>query len=125
VWHGSLRTAPGDRVLGDAEWAEAAEQLVAANGLEGCRWVAVRHDDDHVHVAAVMVGSKGDRKGAEHWTPCPLMETDSHLHNINYIDRRGLYAGKAHCALPRRLCSAANCADTMMSPQTMDMDTKR
>jgi hypothetical protein len=41
VWHGSLRAAPGDRVLGDAEWAEAAEQLVAANGLEGCRWVAM------------------------------------------------------------------------------------
>jgi hypothetical protein len=48
VWHGSLRAAPGDRVLGDAQWAEAAEQLISANGLEGCRWVAVRHDDDHV-----------------------------------------------------------------------------
>jgi hypothetical protein len=66
VWHGSLRAAPGDRVLGDAEWAEAAEQLVAANGLEGCRWVAVRHDDDHVHVAAVMVGRDGRREHARH-----------------------------------------------------------
>ncbi|MEX2588487.1 MAG: hypothetical protein WD602_10935 [Actinomycetota bacterium] len=48
VWHGSLRAAPGDRVLGEAEWAAAAQQLVAANGLEGCRWVAVRHGDDHL-----------------------------------------------------------------------------
>jgi hypothetical protein len=64
VWHGSLRAAPRDRVLGDAEWAEAAEQLVAANGLEGCRWVAVRHDDDHIHVAAVMVGRDARRQHA-------------------------------------------------------------
>jgi hypothetical protein len=66
VWHGSLRAAPGDRVLGDAEWAEAAQELVAANGLSGCRWVAVRHDDDHVHVAAVMVGRDGRRQHARH-----------------------------------------------------------
>jgi hypothetical protein len=66
VWHASLRAAPGDRVLGDAEWAEAAEQLVAASGLSGCRWVAVRHDDDHVHVAVVMVGRDGRREHARH-----------------------------------------------------------
>jgi hypothetical protein len=66
VWHGSLRAAPGDRVLGDAQWAEAAEQLISAKGLEGCRWVAVRHDDDHVHVAAVMVGRDGRREHVRH-----------------------------------------------------------
>lgn len=66
VWHCSLRSAPGDRTLSDAEWAEAAQHVVERNGLGGCRWVAVRHADDHVHVAAVMVGRDGRREHARH-----------------------------------------------------------
>ncbi|WP_395297255.1 relaxase/mobilization nuclease domain-containing protein [Kitasatospora hibisci] len=64
VWHCSLRTAPGDRLLSDEEWAEAARRVVAAAGiapdgdLDGCRWVAVRHATDHVHVVATIV--RGD-----------------------------------------------------------------
>lgn len=66
VWHCSLRLAPGDRALADAEWAEAAQHVVAKNGLDSCRWVTVRHADDHVHVAAVMVGRDGRREHARH-----------------------------------------------------------
>ena len=49
VWHCSLRNAPGDRVLSDAEWTEVVEDLLDRTGLAGrddpgaCRWVAVRH----------------------------------------------------------------------------------
>jgi len=64
VWHCSVRTAPGDRHLSDAEWGEVADRLVRATGLapegdpDGCRWVAVRHADDHIHIVATMV--RGD-----------------------------------------------------------------
>ncbi|MGH9059625.1 MAG: relaxase/mobilization nuclease domain-containing protein, partial [Acidimicrobiales bacterium] len=61
VWHCSLRTAPEDRELTDAEWADVVADLVHRAGIAprgdpgGCRWVAVRHAVDHVHVAAVLV----------------------------------------------------------------------
>ncbi|MFF2657328.1 relaxase/mobilization nuclease domain-containing protein [Kitasatospora sp. NPDC058032] len=64
VWHCSLRTDPGDRPLSTEEWAEAARRVVAAAGIapdgdpDGCRWVAVRHAEDHVHIAATIV--RGD-----------------------------------------------------------------
>jgi len=53
VWHCSLRSAPGDRVLSDAEWADVAAEVMdrtaSPRGDDGaCRWVAVRHADDHV-----------------------------------------------------------------------------
>lgn len=61
VWHCSLRTAPGDRELTDAEWAEIASDVMHRTGIAprgdpgGCRWVAVRHAPDHIHIAAVLV----------------------------------------------------------------------
>ncbi|MGW7019999.1 relaxase/mobilization nuclease domain-containing protein [Streptomyces decoyicus] len=64
VWHCSVRTDPGDRMLTDAEWNTVAQRLVAATGIapegdpDGCRWVAVRHADDHIHILATMV--RGD-----------------------------------------------------------------
>ncbi|MCD0485227.1 relaxase/mobilization nuclease domain-containing protein [Streptacidiphilus sp. ASG 303] len=64
VWHCSVRTDPGDRHLTDAEWNTVARRLVQATGLapegdpDGCRWVAVRHADDHIHILATMV--RGD-----------------------------------------------------------------
>ncbi|MFF4820742.1 relaxase/mobilization nuclease domain-containing protein [Kitasatospora sp. NPDC001309] len=65
IWHCSLRTAPGDRHLDDAEWATIARRIVHATGIapEGdtaaCRWVAVRHADDHIHIAATLVRQDG------------------------------------------------------------------
>lgn len=64
VWHCSVRTDPGDRILTDAEWNTVARRLVHAVNLapegdpDGCRWVAVRHADDHIHILATMV--RGD-----------------------------------------------------------------
>ncbi|MFE2076543.1 relaxase/mobilization nuclease domain-containing protein [Streptomyces misionensis] len=71
VWHCSVRAAPGDRHLTDAEWADIARRVVAATGIapqgdpDGCRWVAVRHADDHIHIAATKV--RGDLRIARHW----------------------------------------------------------
>ncbi|MFD7737697.1 hypothetical protein [Streptomyces sp. MJM8645] len=65
IWHCSLRTAPGDRHLDDAEWATIARRIVHATGIapEGdttaCRWVAVRHAPDHIHIAATLVRQDG------------------------------------------------------------------
>jgi hypothetical protein len=64
VWHCSVRTDPHDRLLNDAEWGTVARRLVKAVGLapegdpDGCRWVAVRHAEDHIHIVATMV--RGD-----------------------------------------------------------------
>ncbi|WP_329197038.1 relaxase/mobilization nuclease domain-containing protein [Streptomyces sp. NBC_01435] len=71
VWHCSLRAAPGDRILEDGEWADIARRVVAATGIapaddpDGCRWIAVRHAPDHIHIAATKV--RGDLRSARHW----------------------------------------------------------
>ncbi|MFD7662932.1 relaxase/mobilization nuclease domain-containing protein [Streptomyces sp. NPDC059788] len=71
VWHCSIRAAPEDRTLSDTEWATIARRIVAATGIapngdpDGCRWAAVRHADDHIHIAATTV--RGDLRPARHW----------------------------------------------------------
>ncbi|PWI11274.1 mobilization protein [Streptomyces sp. NWU339] len=71
VWHCSLRAATTDRHLSDEEWADIARRVVAATGIapqddpDGCRWVAVRHAPDHIHIAATKV--RGDLRPARHW----------------------------------------------------------
>ncbi|WP_028810520.1 relaxase/mobilization nuclease domain-containing protein [Streptomyces flavidovirens] len=71
VWHCSVRAAPGDRILDDAEWADIARRVVTATGIaptddpDGCRWVAVRHANDHIHIAATKI--RGDLRTARHW----------------------------------------------------------
>ena len=67
VWHCSVRAAPGDRILSDAEWAQVAEQVMDTTGLApagddlGVRWVAVRHAADHVHLVATLARQDGTR----------------------------------------------------------------
>ncbi|GGJ11211.1 relaxase/mobilization nuclease domain-containing protein [Streptomyces brasiliensis] len=67
VWHCPVRTAPGDRYLTDAEWAEVARRIVHAAGVapeadeKACRWIAVRHADDHIHIMATTVRADGRR----------------------------------------------------------------
>ncbi|MBF6046022.1 mobilization protein [Streptomyces sp. NRRL B-1677] len=67
VWHCPVRTAPGDRYLTDAEWAEVARRVVSATGIapegdeKACRWIAVRHADDHIHIMATTVRADGRR----------------------------------------------------------------
>ncbi|MFS4093337.1 relaxase/mobilization nuclease domain-containing protein [Streptomyces sp. AF1A] len=67
VWHCPVRTAPGDRYLTDAEWAEVGRRVVAATGIapegddQACRWIAVRHANDHIHILATTVRADGRR----------------------------------------------------------------
>ncbi|ARP71353.1 mobilization protein [Streptomyces pluripotens] len=67
VWHCPVRTAPGDRYLTDTEWAEVARRVVHATGIaphsddSGCRWIAVRHAEDHIHILATSVREDGRR----------------------------------------------------------------
>lgn len=71
VWHCSIRAATTDRHLGDDEWADIAPRIVGATGIaptgdpDGCRWVAVRHAPDHIHIAATTV--RADLRPARHW----------------------------------------------------------
>ncbi len=68
VWHCSLRAAPEDRHLSDTEWEQIARRVLHAAGIapqgdpDGCRWVAVRHADDHIHIVATTV--RADLTGA-------------------------------------------------------------
>ncbi|MEV7646146.1 mobilization protein [Streptomyces rubiginosohelvolus] len=65
VWHVSVRNEPDDRVLSDTEWATVAAEMVAAAGIaphgdaQACRWVAVRHVDDHIHLVATLARQDG------------------------------------------------------------------
>ena len=68
VWHCSARVAGGDRVLGDGEWGEIARELLHGAGVAerddpgGPRWVAIRHADDHIHIAVVLVRQDTGRR---------------------------------------------------------------
>jgi hypothetical protein len=65
VWHCPVRTAPEDRELSDAEWGEVARRVVHATGIApdgdetACRWIAVRHAADHIHIVATYVREDG------------------------------------------------------------------
>ncbi|MFC5252994.1 relaxase/mobilization nuclease domain-containing protein [Streptomyces nigrescens] len=67
VWHLSVRNGPDDRILSEEEWGDVARRMVAAAGIDdpeegaGCRWVAVRHADDHIHIVATVVREDGYR----------------------------------------------------------------
>ncbi|MFD4997192.1 relaxase/mobilization nuclease domain-containing protein [Streptomyces buecherae] len=67
VWHLSVRASPEDPILSDADWAAIARRTVAATGIapdgdeRACRWAAVRHADDHIHIIATLVRDDGRR----------------------------------------------------------------
>jgi hypothetical protein len=67
VWHCSIRAAPQDRMLSDAEWARVAAGVMDCTGLAPCddesgvRWVAVRHAPDHIHIVATLARQDGIR----------------------------------------------------------------
>ncbi|GAA2064447.1 relaxase/mobilization nuclease domain-containing protein [Streptomyces albiaxialis] len=71
VWHCSVRAAPEDRTLADADWATIAHRIVHATGIapegdqDGCRWIAVRHADDHIHIVATKM--RGDLRPPRNW----------------------------------------------------------
>lgn len=61
VWQCSLRNDESDEVLSDDQWRAVVRDLLDRTGIAptgdrgACRWVMVRHADDHVHVEAVLV----------------------------------------------------------------------
>ncbi|MGP4083341.1 relaxase/mobilization nuclease domain-containing protein [Streptomyces sp. KR55] len=92
VWHCSVRAAPGDRILSDADWADIARRMVAATGIDpgdgaGCRWAAVRHADDHIHIIATLVREDGrrpnhHRSGRRAQDEARRIEVDYGLHRV-------------------------------------------
>ncbi|WP_432012681.1 relaxase/mobilization nuclease domain-containing protein [Streptomyces cucumeris] len=93
VWHTSVRADPGDRILSDEEWASIARRIVAATGIDpgdgqsGCRWAAVRHADDHIHIVATLVTEDGHRpddyrSGARAQAEARLIEKELGLHQV-------------------------------------------
>ncbi|WP_329384207.1 relaxase/mobilization nuclease domain-containing protein [Streptomyces sp. NBC_01716] len=95
VWHCSVRAAGTDRILSDVEWADIARRIVAATGIDpggadsaGCRWAAVRHADDHIHIIATLVREDGrrpdhHRSGQRAQAEARLIEADYDLHRVN------------------------------------------
>lgn len=65
VWHAAVRTAPTDRRLSDKEWRDVARDIVRRAGFHpdgddaACRWVAVRHADDHIHLVVTLARQDG------------------------------------------------------------------
>ncbi|MDV9168867.1 relaxase/mobilization nuclease domain-containing protein [Streptomyces sp. W16] len=100
VWHCPVRAAPEDRHLSDAEWGEIAQRIVQAAGIApagddlGCRWIAVRHADDHIHILATTVREDGRRpklhdSGLRAGDACREIERDYGLRRLKKGDRTG------------------------------------
>ncbi|WP_436787917.1 relaxase/mobilization nuclease domain-containing protein [Yinghuangia sp. YIM S10712] len=100
VWHISVRAAPEDRTLTDADWGDVARRIVKATGIDagtdsglpGCRWVAVRHAEDHIHIAATLVRSNGEayhpfKEGIDAQEEARLIERDYGLRRLDRRDR--------------------------------------
>ncbi|BBA99061.1 hypothetical protein RVR_5524 [Actinacidiphila reveromycinica] len=98
VWQCSIRAAPEDPLLTDEQWAAIARRIVHATGIapdddpDGCRWVAVRHAPDHIHIAATTL--RGDLRTARHWNDylradheLEAVEHDYHLRTVIRGDR--------------------------------------
>ena len=60
IWQTSLRSAPGDRRLSDAEWADAGQTFAEKMGFDQHPWVMVRHEEDHVHIVTSRVSETGE-----------------------------------------------------------------
>ncbi|MFF0171058.1 relaxase/mobilization nuclease domain-containing protein [Streptomyces prasinus] len=92
VWHCSVRAAPDDPILSDEQWAGIARRMVTATGIDpgdgaGCRWAAVRHADDHIHIIATLVREDGrrpnhHRSGKRAQAECRLIEKELGLHQV-------------------------------------------
>ncbi|MEU5432983.1 relaxase/mobilization nuclease domain-containing protein [Streptomyces sp. NPDC020719] len=92
VWHCSVRAAPDDPILSDEQWGDIARRMVAATGIDpgdgaGCRWAAVRHAADHIHIIATLLREDGrrpdhHRSGKRAQAECRLIEKELGLHQV-------------------------------------------
>ncbi|MGW8453775.1 relaxase/mobilization nuclease domain-containing protein [Streptomyces niveus] len=94
VWHLSVRNSPEDPLLTDKQWADIARRMVAATGIAptgddtACRWAAVRHADDHIHIVATLVREDGRRPrlnndAARAQAEARLLEAEYGLRQLN------------------------------------------
>ncbi|WP_405884418.1 mobilization protein [Streptomyces sp. NBC_01384] len=97
VWHLSVRNGGEDRILSDEEWGDVARRMVAAAGIDdpeagaGCRWAAVRHADDHIHIVATLVREDGykpdlDNDAIRVQAQARLLEAELGLRRLNKGD---------------------------------------
>ncbi|MFC8728833.1 relaxase/mobilization nuclease domain-containing protein [Streptomyces bacillaris] len=97
VWHLSVRNGAEDRILTDEEWGDIARRMVAAAGIDdpetgaGCRWAAVRHADDHIHIVATLVREDGykpdlDNDAARVQAQARALEVELGLRRLNKGD---------------------------------------
>ncbi|GLX39614.1 mobilization protein [Streptomyces roseochromogenus] len=97
VWHLSVRAAPEDPILTDEQWGDIARRMVAATGIApdgdtaACRWAAVRHADDHIHIIATTVREDGRRprrhnEAKRSQAEARLIEADYDLRRLNTGD---------------------------------------
>ncbi|GHJ40481.1 hypothetical protein Sm713_60900 [Streptomyces sp. TS71-3] len=97
VWHCPVRTAPGDRILSDEEWGTVARRVLNATGIapngddEACRWIAVRHAPDHIHIVATLVRADRTRPrhhkdGTRAQAECRKIEKEFGLRRLNEGD---------------------------------------
>jgi hypothetical protein len=87
VWHISIRNAPEDPVLTDSQWGDIARRIVAATGIDpgdgaGCRWAAIRHAEDHIHIIATRVREDGRRP--RHHNDAKRAQAEARLLEIQY-----------------------------------------
>jgi hypothetical protein len=66
VYHVPVSLAPDDRILTDAEWNMVAREILDAVGIapkddpaKWCRWIAMRHADNHIHIVATLGTQEG------------------------------------------------------------------
>ncbi|MFF4291010.1 relaxase/mobilization nuclease domain-containing protein [Streptomyces sp. NPDC001633] len=66
VYHVPVSLGKDDRILTDAEWNMVAREILDAVGIapkddpaKGCRWIAMRHADNHIHIVATLATEEG------------------------------------------------------------------
>jgi hypothetical protein len=87
VWHCSLRCAPGDRRLTDTEFADIAQTVAERMGFAEHPWVAVRHDDDHIHIAVSRVDFQGStwKNSNDRWKVVEVMREVERTHGLTEV----------------------------------------
>ncbi|BAJ29846.1 MULTISPECIES: hypothetical protein [Kitasatospora] len=108
VYHRMVRADPGDRNLSDEEWGQVARRVVAAAGIvpdgdpEGCRWVAVHHGDNHIHILATTVRAdltQARLRGDQYRTEAELTRIESEL---GLKDWSGTRTREYRAGIPKR-----------------------
>lgn len=112
VWHCSVRLHPDDPTLTDPQWEHIAQRLMTAVGIQqaSCRWIAVRHADDHIHLMATLVDEHTGKRVHPYRdylklrTACQQLERELGLVRTAPADRTALPAPtRAELAKAQRL----------------------